>query len=236
MMNERPVIWAIVPAAGFGRRMSSKVPKQYLLIGDKTVLEHTILKLLTVDVIDGVLVVLAPDDLRFATLPIAKNAKVMSAIGGEERSQSVLAALNFLQKKIKLSDWVLVHDAARPCVTKESIFRLIDGLKNHAVGGILGVPVSDTLKHVNPKQMIDNTIDRQCLWQAQTPQLFRYGILRESLQLALSLGNTVTDEASALEMSGYQPKMVEGLRSNIKITHHEDLALAEFILSKRSSD
>lgn len=232
-MNESSVLWAVVPAAGFGQRMGSNVPKQYLPIGDKTVLEHTVLKLLSVETIEGVLVVLAPNDSRFATLSIAKHPKVSTIIGGAERSESVLAALNSLQKKIKLSDWVLVHDAARPCVTVNSINILIDTLKVHTVGGILGVPVSDTLKQVDNKHIIVATIDRQNLWQAQTPQMFRYGILRESLQLALSLGNEVTDEASALEMSNYQPMIVEGQRDNIKITHSEDLSLAKFILEKQ---
>jgi len=234
-MDATPAIWVVLPAAGTGQRMGLDIPKQYLPVGEKTVLEHTIEKLLSVDVVAGVLVALAPNDSRFSSLKIAQHPDVATTIGGAQRSESVLAALNSLQKKIKLSDWVLVHDAARPCVTVESIHRLINTLKDHKVGGILGVPVSDTLKKVNNRQMIDTTIDRQELWQAQTPQMFRYGILRESLQLALSLGSVVTDEASALEMSGYQPAIVEGQYDNIKITHSEDLAIAEFILKQHDN-
>lgn len=229
-MEEVSTIWAVVPAAGFGQRMGSKVPKQYLPIGDKTVLEHTVLKLLSVDAIEGVLVVLASNDSRFETLSIANHPKVTTTIGGGKRSESVLAALTTLQKKLKLSDWMLVHDAARPCVEVDDIEQLINETAGHDVGGILGVPVSDTLKQVNPKQIIETTIDRQHLWQAQTPQLARFGVLRESLQLALSLGNEVTDEASALEMSGYQPMIIKGQRNNIKITHSDDIGLAEAIL------
>lgn len=234
-MEDTPTIWAIVPAAGSGQRMGAPIPKQYLPIGEATVLEHTVSKLLKVDALAGVLVVLASEDLRFSTLAIAKHPKVITTIGGTERSESVLAALNSLQKKIKLSDWVLVHDAARPCVTEASINTLIQTLKDHEVGGILGVPVSDTLKQVNNTFMIEQTVERQDLWQAQTPQMFRYGILRESLHLALSLDSPVTDEASALEMSGYKPSIVLGQRDNIKITHSEDLAVAEFILEKQAS-
>ena len=232
-MDQISTMWAVVPAAGTGQRMGAKVPKQYLPIADKTVLEHTVLKLLSVEAIEGVLVVLAPNDSRFNTLSIATHPKVSTTLGGAERSQSVLAALTMLQKKLKLSDWVLVHDAARPCIEVGSIEHLISETTGHDVGGILGVPVSDTLKQVNPKQIIQTTIDRQQLWQAQTPQMARYGVLRESLQLALSLGNEVTDEASALEMSGYQPMIVKGQRNNLKITHSEDITLAEFILDKQ---
>ena len=234
-MERLPKCWVVVPAAGSGQRMGAAQPKQYLPIDNATVIEHTISKLLTVDAIAGVLVVLAADDVQFSALSIASHPKVSTTIGGAERSETVLLALNYLQQKIEPNDWVLVHDAARPCITKGAIEQLIKTLSNHPVGGLLAVPVSDTLKKVGTERTVKQTVDRQELWQAQTPQMFRYEMLRESLQLALNNGSAVTDEASALEMSGYQPIVVKGQRDNIKITHSEDLPLAEFILQKQRS-
>lgn len=232
-MADSKAIWVIVPAAGSGQRMRSSLPKQYLPIKGVTILEHTINKFLSMDIIAGVIVALAPNDTRFESLAIASHPKVTTTTGGAERSESVLSALGVLKSKILANDWVLVHDAARPCITQAAVKALIEAVKDHSVGGILGVPVSDTLKHVDHQLMIESTVDRQNIWQAQTPQLFRYGILLESLRLALNLGNAVTDEASALEMSGYQPQIVAGHRDNIKITHSEDLAIAEFVLDQQ---
>ena len=226
-------LWAIVTAAGIGRRMATELPKQYLPLLGKTVIEHTLDRLLAIDNIQGIVVALHPRDQTFTQLPIAANAKIHTVHGGAERSDSVLAALNSLQKKIKLSDRVLVHDAARCCVRVESITTLIIEAMNNDVGGILAIPASDTLKRIGDDQQIEFTIDRRHVWQAQTPQLFRYDLLREALQQALKKQLMITDEASALEHAGYQPKVVVGHTDNIKITHPEDLAIASTILQQQ---
>ncbi len=227
-------IWAIVPAAGIGQRMGSTLPKQYLPINNQTVIEHTLNRLLEVDVITEIIVALNQLDQQFSSFPLSENPKIITVTGGQERSDSVLSALNSLQKKAKLSDWVLVHDAARCCIRPAAIDAMLEMLAEDRVGGILGVPSSNTLKHVGPDNKITKTIDRQMIWQAQTPQLFRYGLLRDALQNALSQGEAITDEASAVEFAGYQPRVVMGHHDNIKITHPEDLAIAEVVLKQQS--
>jgi len=157
----------------------------------------------------------------------------MSVEGGRERCDSVLNGLQALSPWAQENDWVLVHDAARPCVTTEAIQTLITSVGGHEVGGILAVPVSDTLKRADGK-VISATLDRRSLWQAHTPQMFRYSLLKESLERALANNFSVTDEASALEFSGYQTLLVEDRRDNIKVTRPEDLAMAEAILAYQS--
>ncbi len=228
-------IWAIVPAAGIGQRMGSTLPKQYLSVNSQTVIEHTLNRLLEVDVISEIVVALNQLDQQFVSFPLSRHSKITTVIGGQERSDSVLAALNSLQKKAKLSDWILVHDAARCCIRPSAIYTLLETLAEDKVGGILGVPSSDTLKHVDSDNNIQKTVDRNVIWQAQTPQLFRYGLLRDALQHALKQGEAITDEASAIEFAGYQPKMVIGHHDNIKITHPEDLAIAEVVFKQQSS-
>ena len=227
-------VWAIVPAAGSGRRMGGDIPKQYLPLAGKTVIEHTLERLLAVDGIAAILVALNPHDTHFASLSIAANDKIDTVPGGSERSDSVLSALNFLQAKARPRDWVLVHDAVRCCVKSAMINRLLAGLKDDPVGGILGVPVSDTLKQINPEQQIITTLDRQGVWQAQTPQVFRYELLQQALEQARTRGQVVTDEASAMELAGYRPKIISGHRDNIKITHPEDLPMAAAILQQQA--
>jgi 2-C-methyl-D-erythritol 4-phosphate cytidylyltransferase len=226
-------IWSIIPAAGLGRRMGSEQPKQYLPLSGKTVIEHTLEKLLQVEKIAGVVVAIHQRDQQFNRLPLAKNKKIFTAHGGNERSDSVLSALNSLQKKAKLNDWILVHDAARCCVRIEDIENLISVLAEDQVGGILGVSSSDTLKQVSSSNTIQLTLDRTTIWQAQTPQLFRYGLLRDALQSAIQKGQVITDEASAVELAGYKPQIVEGHTDNIKVTHPEDLEIAAMILKRQ---
>jgi 2-C-methyl-D-erythritol 4-phosphate cytidylyltransferase len=168
-------------------------------------------------------------------LAIASHPKVIRVDGGQERSDSVLNGLHHLQSKLDKLDWVLVHDAARPCVELDNIEGLVNELEDHLVGGILGVPVSDTIKRINREYGIETTVDRQVLWQAQTPQMFRYGILLEALERAAKHGAAITDEASAVEQMGYYPLMVEGRRDNIKITRPEDLPMAELILNTQAN-
>lgn len=227
--------YAVVPAAGIGRRMSAAivdgVPKQYYSLLGKTVLEHTLDKLWTVPGLRHIVLVVARGDKHLANLPLVNDARISVVAGGAERCHSVLNGLQNLATHCDDSDWVLVHDAARPCVKRSDIINLLDAVRGDPVGGILALPVSDTLKSVVDNAIV-NTVDRAHLWQAQTPQLFRYRALTDALLDGIANQVLITDEASALEARGARVKVVEGCRSNIKITRPEDLALAEFYLSE----
>lgn len=221
-------IWGVVPAAGVGKRMQADKPKQYLELAGKTVIEQTLLRLLEANVFSAISVAVSVDDPYWPNLTIASHPSIITAPGGKERSDSVLSALRSIRSKASDNDWVLVHDAARPCITATDICLLINQLQADDVGGILALSSHDTLKNVQNKQII-NTLDRTHIWRALTPQMFRYGMLKTALEHAE--GNpVVTDEASALELQGLQPKIVEGRPDNIKITRPEDLALAQFYL------
>lgn len=232
--TQTPAYWIVVPAAGVGARMGSTFPKQYLPLAGKTVIENTLERLLALPNIAGIYLVLSPEDNHWDGLPFAENSRIRRIAGGAERCDSVLNALEHLQEIASPDDWVLVHDAARPCVHELSILKLIDEVKSHPVGGILGVPVSDTLKQVNDDSTIQSTADRRFLWQAQTPQMFRIGLLHNCLRKALVDGKVITDESSALECYGYQPLMVQGRSDNIKITRPEDLAIAAILLQQQA--
>lgn len=223
-----------MPAAGIGKRMGGSVPKQYLPLIGRTVIEHTLDRLLAVSGIAGVVVALHARDQWFRSLPVSADTKIHPITGGSKRSDSVMLALNFLENKARSYDWILVHDAARCCIKTEKIDRLLHQLGEESVGGILGVPASDTLKRVNPEQKIVTTLDRQAIWQAQTPQVFRYGLLREAMRHAHYHQRSVTDEASAVELAGYGPCMIRGDYDNIKITHPGDLAIAAAILEQQN--
>lgn len=225
--------WFVIPAAGIGARMGADRPKQYLMLGDKTILEHTLLRILTLPNLAGIVVPLNSEDSYWTSLTILQHPLVHTIHGGVNRADSVLNGLNYLADKAHALDWVLVHDAARPCVTLSSIQKLCDYLANSDVGGILAVPVSDTLKQVADKNEIQSTVDRSSLWQAQTPQLFRYKLLRDCLIQSLVNNESITDESSAIELCGYKPHVVEGRNDNIKITRPDDLLLAEFILKQQ---
>jgi len=229
-----PPFWFIVPAAGIGQRMGSACPKQYLPLAGATILEQTLSTLLSVSQAEGIVLALHPDDQYWSTLELASHPKIHPVIGGAERSDSVLASLNYLQPLVDSSSWVLVHDAARPCITRKVVERQITTLADDDVGGILGVPASDTLKRVTAEQQVSETLDRSHIWQAQTPQMFRFELLHQAL-LHCQGDMTVTDEASAVEKQGYCVKMVQGFRDNIKVTHPDDLWLAEAILKKQLS-
>lgn len=226
---------AIVPAAGVGSRMKADRPKQYLLIADKTVLEHTVEKLLSHPKISKVIVAITDGDPYYPELPIAHHPDVIRVAGGKERADSVLSGLNYVDTQLEC-DWVLVHDAARPCVSISDIDRLIAVCSQHPTGGILASPVRDTMKRANAAQDIDHTVDREALWHALTPQMFRTQQLNRALADALEQGVTITDEASALEWLGEKPALVQGNANNIKITQPEDLALAEFYLSRERGE
>ncbi len=240
-----PRYWLIVPAAGVGARMGSLLPKQYLPLAGKTLLENTLERLLDLPVLAGLVLVVSPQDEAWQEFAIVHHPRVTVVTGGRERCNSVLKGLESLADEAQPSDWVLVHDAARPCVALADIENLIEVLAGHKVGGILGVPVSDTLKQVSESgdccysgdcREIERTVDRSVLWQAQTPQMFRYEVLSQALENALTQKQTITDEASAVEWAGYTPVMVEGRRDNIKVTRPEDLPMAELILQQQMSE
>ena len=220
--------WVIIPAAGIGKRMGTEIPKQYLKLGDQTVLEHTINRFQNLPQIKGIVICLAPDDLFFNQLSISKQ--IMMTNGGKERSDSVLNGLNFLEKYAEENDWILVHDAARPCVRKSDIEKLMFELQDHEVGGLLAVPVRDTMKRAK-NQQVETTVNRENLWHALTPQMFRFKTLKTALETALEKQQIITDEAQAIEFLGLHPMLIEGHADNIKITHPNDLQLAHLFLS-----
>ena len=234
MTSENNKLWAVVPAAGAGRRMSTNIPKQYLPLGEKTVLEHTLDTLLACRHLAGVVVVLAAGDGYWPDLQARYSRQPLEVVtGGAERCHSVLNGLRHLAGKSAADDWVLVHDAARPCVRLTDIDTLIKTLSATSHGGLLGVPVADTMKQVDGDGRVTATVARAGLWHAYTPQMFRLGSLRAALQHAIDHDLPVTDEASAMELAGIQPRMVQGQRDNIKITVASDLELAAFYLQAR---
>ncbi|EKO3369575.1 2-C-methyl-D-erythritol 4-phosphate cytidylyltransferase [Vibrio fluvialis] len=224
-------ITAIVPAAGVGSRMQADRPKQYLILHGHTVLEHTVEALLRHPDVGQVVVAVSDNDPYFGSLALANHPRVVRVSGGKERADSVLSALDYVCRH-QLSEWVLVHDAARPCVEHVDISQLIATAQTHTVGAILAAPVRDTMKRADGGQNIDHTVDRVALWHALTPQMFRAQPLMQALTHALAAQAVITDEASAFEWLGQKPALVAGRADNIKITQPEDLALAEFYLSR----
>lgn len=236
-MNSDKNIWVVIPAAGVGRRMKTDTPKQYLLLNDKTVLEHTLAVFDKHDAVSEVVVAVSKEDGYWAELNVTLSKPLHKVDGGEERCDSVLNALNYLQDKAALDDWVLVHDAARPCLRHEDLTLLLHEIEDEEAGGILAIPVRDTMKRAaNNSNIIKETVVRENLWHALTPQMFRYGLLREALKTALNNNKQVTDEASAIELTGKKAVLVEGHADNIKITRPEDLALAAFFLKHINVD
>jgi 2-C-methyl-D-erythritol 4-phosphate cytidylyltransferase len=231
--NAGPRFWAVVPAAGVGRRMGAELPKQYLRLGGRTVLEHTLAALDAIDALAGIVVAVATDDSIWSTLSSKLAHPLFTAPGGAERAESVANALDVLRERAADDDWVLVHDAARPCVRREDLLRLIVELHDDPVGGLLAVPVRDTMKQADDGQRCAASVDRSRLWHALTPQMFRLGVLRKALRDAHAAGVAVTDDASAMERTGLRPRLVEGHADNLKITRPEDLALAEFYLRQQ---
>ncbi len=232
--NNSHAIWAIVPAAGIGNRMQTAIPKQYLLLHGIPILAHTINRLLSFNCINGLVVALQKHDPEWDKLPIKTVKPMVTVVGGEQRCDSVLNALNCLPAQENFNpetDWVMVHDAVRPCLRHEDINRLITEVKTEA-GGLLAIPVRDTMKRQRDEnQSIAATVERNGLWHALTPQYFPWKNLRHALQDATAKGRVVTDEASAMEQLGYSPLLVNGHEDNIKITRPDDLQLAELYLS-----
>lgn len=224
---------AVVPAAGSARRMQQSLPKQYLQLCGRSVLEWVLTPLLAHEGCAGVVVVIAPDDERWLTSPLARHAAVQTTNGGKERADSVLAGVVALREQCRDDDWVLVHDAARPCLDPVDLQRLIDNVRHDAVGGLLAAPVVDTLKRADGEQRVAATVAREGLWRALTPQMFRYGILARALRSATAQGMATTDEAQAIELLGMRPRLVAGSSDNIKITLPDDVGRAERVLMAR---
>jgi 2-C-methyl-D-erythritol 4-phosphate cytidylyltransferase len=230
--SQKLPIYAIIPAAGVGSRMQADRPKQYLQLHGKTILEHTVDKLLAHPAVSKAIIATSDDDPYFPMLPLASHPDAIRVRGGKERADSVLSALDYLAGEDGEHCWVMVHDAARPCVTFTDIDKLIAEVRAHPVGGILAAPVRDTMKRGDTSQHITETVDRTRLWHALTPQMFPADLLHQALSRALAAGVSITDEASAIEWFGLAPKLVAGRADNLKVTQPEDLALAEFYLSK----
>lgn len=230
-----PVTWGVIPAAGIGIRFGGGLPKQYLRLGERTLLECAIDALIDSGPMAGVLVAVATDDQRWRELGAFARGECEAAPGGSNRAASVLNALAALAGRAADDDWVLVHDAARPCLDASQIARMRGRLDGHAVGGILAVPVADTIKRVDADGAIVETVARDGLWRAQTPQMFRYRLLAEALQVAADAGVVITDESMALELAGHRPAVVEGSERNIKVTRAEDLELARLYLREALS-
>ena len=226
--------WVLIPAAGVGSRMQSDIPKQYLQLNERYLIDHTIERCLTHPGIDGCYVALSEGDAYWADSEFSDHPDLVRVEGGSQRADSVLNALNVLSPRADDHDWVLVHDAARPCVRRDDIAKLIVAAEKHDMAAILGVPANDTMKRVDPNGCIQSTVSRDQLWHAYTPQMFRIGKLRSALQRAIYRQLLVTDEASAMELAGYRPRMVLGQRDNIKITVPSDLELAAFYMQTRT--
>lgn len=224
-------LWAVVPAAGSGRRMAAEVPKQYLTVAGASLLEHTLRALLASPDLRGVVVVIDPSDRRADQVVSLADPRVFKASGGTERADSVLSGLERLATMAADDDWVLVHDAARPCLPVAALTELVDTVRSSGVGAILASPCTDTIKQVDADRRVQTTLDRTVLWRAQTPQMFRLGELSGALRAALADDLPVTDESLAMEAAGYPVQVVPGPACNIKVTVPEDLKLAAHYLN-----
>lgn len=228
---------ALIPAAGSGARMGNQLPKQYLSLAGKPMIYHALHTLCSSSHISSVFVILAPDDQEWARYDWSSfsDKLVVRYCGGATRADSVLNGLMAMQLEASIcnDDWVLVHDAARPCLSAAQLEQLIDVLTPDEVGGLLAIPVADTLKRADPDHRAMGTASRAGLWQAQTPQMFRLGLLKEALSKVDSA--TITDDASAIEAMGLHPRLVLSDAYNFKVTYPQDLALAELILQKRET-
>lgn len=234
MPNSEQFFTVVIPAAGVGKRMQANCPKQYLTINRLTILEHTVLRLLRHAQINKVIIALGANDEYFPTTSLVNHPNVSTVVGGAERVDSVLAGLKAINEEE--TPWVLVHDAARPCVTHQDISQLIDACMTHQHGGLLASLVRDTMKQSQGKRQQDDnhhvseTIDRSALWHAFTPQMYQTAELIQAIDKGLKDNLPITDESSAIEMAGLPSQLVEGRSDNIKITRQDDLAMAEFIL------
>lgn len=232
-MSSTPVFWALIPAAGAGRRFGSVVPKQYLTLAGRMVIDHALELFTSHPACRGVVVAVDDNDALFAQSAYADHPAVHRVRGGAERYLSVACGLDALVGLAAADDWVLVHDAARPCLRVEDLNALLAELADNPPGALLGAKVRDTMKRADADGHISATVDREGLWHAFTPQACRLSLLKRALEQARADGYAVTDEASAIEHLGLTPRMVEGHADNLKITRPEDLPLAEFYLAAR---
>jgi len=229
--------FAVIPAAGSGRRFGAPLPKQYLPLNGVPLIRHTLQALLADARIDLVIVVLSPEDQDWHAdcLPsTGADRVVIVRVGGSTRAESVLNGINWMreQSRVDSNDWVLVHDAARPCLSASQLEALINTLAADPVGGLLAIPVADTVKRADADGRVEATVDRRLLWQAQTPQMFRLGLLQNALS-AVDL-SVATDESAAIEALGHAPKLVPGSLSNLKVTYPADLPLAAAIINSNN--
>jgi len=239
----RHKLWAVIPAGGRGQRFGSQMPKQYMNIAGRPVLDHVLDVFLQMPEFSRVVVAIAADDRRFMELYHASDDRVVAIAGGAERADSVLAGLEWLAAQgVDPMDWVFVHDAARPLLTDMELCALFEAIEQaDCPGAVLGVPAADTLKRANvmyacpeaADSCVGETVDRSGLWHAMTPQVFRLGAVMDALNSAREAAISVTDEAQALERLGVAPWLVRGRRSNIKLTYAEDLELMESVLGRR---
>jgi 2-C-methyl-D-erythritol 4-phosphate cytidylyltransferase len=227
--------WLIMPAAGSGSRFGAPVPKQYAALLGRTVIEWALAPFLADAQCAGIVVALAPGDALWPQIAARLPGSIATVEGGAHRSGSVLNGLEGFVGRADDRDWVLVHDAARPCLPAADLARLLQTLRDEETGGLLAVPGADTLKFATGagSTRVERTVDRSGLWRALTPQMFRCGALRTALRAALDVGRTPTDESQALEWQGARPRLVEGSAANLKVTTAQDLVVAAAILRSR---
>jgi 2-C-methyl-D-erythritol 4-phosphate cytidylyltransferase len=229
----------VIPAAGSGRRLAANVPKQYAALGSATVIEHALAPFEVDPDCAGIVVAIAANDAVWPLIAARRSRTIEVAPGGAERAHSVQAALHSLASRARADDWVMVHDAARPCFSRADLERLKQELAGDEVGGLLAMPLADTLKRGAigaSRPMVEATIARAGLWRAATPQVFRLGLLREALDAALAADRLPTDEAQAMEWAGHAPRLIEGSTDNIKVTTADDLALVRAIIASRTGE
>jgi 2-C-methyl-D-erythritol 4-phosphate cytidylyltransferase len=227
----------VIPAAGSGRRFAASVPKQYAALDSSTVIEHALAPFESDPDCTGIVAVVAGDDPHWPPIAARRTRIIEAAPGGAERVHSVRAGLAALSKHAREEDWVMVHDAARPCFRTADLALLKKELAAHEVGGLLAIPLADTLKraaNAADPPAVESTVDRSALWRAVTPQVFRFGHLSRALDAALAAGKIPTDEAQAIEWLGFRPRLVAGRPDNIKVTTADDLKLAAAILAQRA--
>lgn len=232
MSVEKESLWCVIPASGVGERMGSERPKQYMELKGKKILEWTLQVFIGLPEVRSIIVGIAESDTWWPTIPFSTHENIHTSVGGAERIQTVVNGLKQLRQLCKAQDcdWVLVHDAVRPCVLREDVITLVQTCRQTDRGGLLGCEIVDTVKRANEQGRVVKTEVRNGLWRAMTPQMFRLGDLESALLSAMNDGHYSTDESAAMELAGYQPQIVPGDPSNIKITRLSDIKLAETIL------
>lgn len=231
MLSRQCQCWAVVPATGIGARMGADRPKQYLSLGEKTVLEHTLDNLLKYPAIDGVVLILRSTDTYWPELQYQSNKPLLTCVGGEHRYHSVLNGLRRLKSHLSSDCIVMIHDAVRPFVLHQDLDRLLQAALEGDDGALLALPVADTLKKANDDQRVEDTQAREKLWRALTPQAFYLNRIYAALESVMQSGKPITDDSSAMELAGYHPRLVSADHRNIKITHPQDLKVMESFLS-----